>query len=162
VPDAKDVVSARRRKAFLMALSKTGNVTIACAAAGWPRSVAYSLRKGDDEFREQWEFCTETAADLLEAAALHRAVHGVQKDVWHRPKEGAPVVIGHETVYSDRLLETLLRANKPEKFNPSQHVKVEGGKGGVLVLPAAPENIEDFEAAAYRQQAKFREKREDD
>ena len=31
-------------------------------------------------------------------------------------------------------------------------------RGGVLVLPAAPENIEDFEAAAFRQQAQFRER----
>jgi hypothetical protein len=30
------------------------------------------------------------------------------------------------------------------------------GIGGVLVLPAAPESIEDFEAAAYRQQAAHR------
>jgi transposase-like protein len=32
------------------------------------------------------------------------------------------------------------------------------GVGGVLVLPAAPDAIEDFEAAAYRQQAQYRER----
>jgi hypothetical protein len=159
-PDARNLVGARRKKAFLMALASTGNVTIACAAAGWPRSFPYSLRKQDEEFAEQWAFCTETAADLLEAAALQRAVHGVQEDVWHKPKDGSPEVIGHKTIYSDRLLETLLKANRPEKFRERHEVKHEGSRGGVLVLPAPP-SIEDFEAAAYRQQAQFRERRED-
>jgi hypothetical protein len=161
VPDARDLVSARRRKAFLMALATTGNVTIACAAAGWPRSFPYSLRKADKEFGEQWGFCVENAADLLEGEALRRAVHGVREDVWYKPKDGSPEVIGHKVIYSDRLLETLLKANKPEKFNPSIGVKVEGNKGGVLMVPAAVP-LDEWSAAAYRQQAQFREKREED
>lgn len=36
--------------------------------------------------------------------------------------------------------------------------KFEGKVGGVLVLPASPESLEDFEAAAYRQQAQYRQK----
>jgi hypothetical protein len=41
-------------------------------------------------------------------------------------------------------------------------VRFEGNVPGVLVLPAAPESIEDFEAAAYRQQAQYRERLAED
>ncbi len=160
-PDAREIVSFRRKRAFLMALSTTGNLTMACAAAGWPRSFPSSLRKADKEFAEQWEFACETAADLLEASALQRAVHGVNEDVWYKPKEGAPEVIGHKTVYSDRLLETLLKANRPEKFRERHEVKHEGNKGGVLVVPATVP-LDEWTAAVYRQQAPYREKREED
>lgn len=159
LPDPRDVLSARRQKAFLMALSQTGNITIACAAAGWSRQVPLSLRRADKTFADRWEHATENAADILEAAALQRAVHGVQEDVWWKPKEGSPEVIGHKVIYSDKLLETLLKANRPEKFRERSEVKHEANKGGVLVVPAAM-SMDDFEAAVFKQQAQFRERRE--
>lgn len=55
----------------------------------------------------------------------------------------------------------LLKSRHGYVDRPDSKLKVEGGMGGVLVLPAAPDNIEDFEAAAFRQQAKYRQRLEE-
>jgi DNA-binding CsgD family transcriptional regulator len=49
----------------------------------------------------------------------------------------------------------LLKARHGYRDRDDKAIKP-AGIGGVLVLPAAPESIEDFEAAAYRQQAAHR------
>lgn len=155
-------VTQRRKRAFLRALAQSGNVSLSCAAAGWRPDLARAARKQDASFSEAWDLALETAADLLEAEAFRRAVHGVQKAVWHKPKEGAPEVIDYETVYSDQLMQTLLKGAKPEKFRERHEVQHDASsKGGVLLVPAAVP-LDQWEAAAAAQQAKYREQQEPD
>ena len=151
LPSIHNVLSARRRRTFLMVLSQTGNVTAASAQAGLSPGIFYGIRKANPEFAEQWRFALDTAADLLEMEALRRGVHGVEKAVWHKGMQ-----CGTETVYSDGLLTTLLKGAKPEKYRDRVEATVEA-KGGVLVVPAAAGSTADWESGATASQAKYRE-----
>lgn len=158
VPNVRNVLSSRRKKAFLIALSQTGNVGMACAAAGWTRGAAYSIRKADEDFRDQWEFALESAVDVMHAAAFQRAVHGVQENVWHKDKDGA-VLIDTVTKYDSSMLMFLMKAHDRAKYGDKQDIKHEGSKGGVLVVPGTM-SLDEWTVAADEQQAKFREKQE--
>lgn len=158
-PNVQNALSARRKRAFLMTLSQTGNVGMACAAAGWARGVAYSIRKGDPDFREKWEFALESAVDVMHASAFQRAVHGVEEDVWHKPKEGDPMVIGAVTKYDSQLLMFLMKAHDRAKYGDKIEAKHEASKGGVLVMPGTMP-FDEWSAKAAEQQAKFRDKQD--
>lgn len=159
VPGVANVLSARRKRSFLRALSQTGNVGMACAAAGWARGVAYSIRKGDPDFREKWEFALESAVDVMHASAFQRAVHGVEEDVWHKDKEQGPMVVGQITKYDTPLLMFLMKAHDRAKYGDKIEAKHEASKGGVLVMPGTMP-FDEWSAAAAEQQAKFRDKQD--
>lgn len=117
------------RKAFLLVLARTGNVSLACAAAGTDRQNAYQLRDRDEAFAAAWKHALEEASDLLEEEAWRRAVEGIERYVVSHGKivlgpDGKPLVERH---YSDMLLERLLRAHNPEKFRESYHVSTQVG-----------------------------------
>jgi hypothetical protein len=129
--NAQLTMSAARRRAFLDALSITGVVTDACRAAGVARKTAYHWRYGDSEFADAWDEAIATAADGLESEARRRAVDGVEEPVFHRgqlvfkrdadtgevlrDKHGEPIP-ATVSRRSDRLLEILLAAKRPEQF----------------------------------------------
>lgn len=106
-------------KAFLSAFVETGGIyTKACAAARIHPSVPYDAARGDASFAAAWEEARETATDLLEAEAFRRGVEGITKPAISGGKivkddEGRPVILRE---YSDRMLELLLKANRPEKY----------------------------------------------
>ncbi|WP_310533152.1 hypothetical protein [Novosphingobium sp.] len=66
----------------------------AARVAGIGRSTAYDWRADDPEFAKAWDDAEQEAADKLEAEAWRRAT--VDK--------------------SDRMLEILLKAHRPDKF----------------------------------------------
>ncbi len=155
-PNVRDALSARRKKAFLRALAATGNVVAASAMAGWGKGIAYSLRKGDPDFAKSWEYAIEAYGSSLELEAHRRGVTGVEKGVYGSlGKDQGSGLIGTETVYSDGLLQTLLKANMRAKYGDRSEVDVTS-KGGVLVVPAAP-SVPDWEAQASAGQKQFRE-----
>lgn len=155
-------ISARRKHIFLRALAQTGIVAVAASAAGWSYTAARDCRRRDEGFAKSWDVAIEVAADLVEAALHQRAVHGIEKPIWHKPKDGVPEVIGYETVYSDPLMQTLIKGLKPEKYRDNYKVEHDlGSKGGVLVVPGVVP-LDEWTLAAARQQAKYRETREDD
>ena len=86
---------------YLEALSKSGNVTLSCAAAGIDRATVYRWRKKYMTFAERWEDALDQSTDILAAEAFRRAID-----------EG-----------SDRLLQFLLKAHRPEIYG--DHVRVE-------------------------------------
>lgn len=158
-PKVRDALSARRKKTFLRALSQLGNVTAASAAAGWGMGIAYSVRKADKEFAQGWEWALEVFGATLEMEAHRRAVHGVTKGVYGSlGKDEGSGLIGTEVVYSDKLLETLLKANMRSKYGDKAEIDVTS-KGGVLHVPAAPT---DWERLAGAGQQKFRENTSDE
>src|SRR3954469_19642841 len=89
-PDDPEV---KRKNVFLNALSETGIVRSACAAAGVSRNKAYRWRE-DPNFRKQWDVNLEEAADILE------------QEAWNRARNG-----------SDTLLIFLLKGLRPERYN---------------------------------------------
>lgn len=160
-PNVRDALSSRRKKAFLKALATTGNVVAASAAAGWGKNIAYSVRKADPDFLQSWEYAIETYCSRLELEADRRAVTGVEKGVYGSlGKDQGSGLIGTETVYSDGLLQTLLKANMRNKYGDKSEVDVTS-KGGVLVVPAAP-SVPDWEAQASAGQKQFREGGQED
>lgn len=114
--------SEARKDAFLDALRRTGVVLLACRAADVPRRSAYEWRAADEVFRAAWLDAVEEHVDVLEAAAIQRALHGT-----------------HDRPPSDRLLEKLLTAKRPQvygdrvavthagKVDSTQTVKVDPG-----------------------------------
>ncbi len=103
--------TAPKRRAFLKKLSETGNVSEAARASKVSRSHAYALKLADPAFAADWMDALESATDLLEAEARHRAVEGVEQPHFHQGQ-----VTGSVRKYSDSLLMFLLKAHRPEKY----------------------------------------------
>lgn len=112
----------------------------ACEAAGITLSSLAKARAQDVEFEEDFNTAITAYKESLEVEAHRRAVDGWDEPVFS-PKFGDQ--IGTVRKYDSRLLETLLRANIPEKFGEKvQHDhKV---SGGVLVVPAKPVSVEEW------------------
>lgn len=100
---------------FLADLRKHGNVRHAAKMAKVGRVTAYSAKKKSKTFAAQWEDALEEACDILEKVARDRAMD-----------------------QSDRLLEFLLKAHRPEKYRERHQVDFSGKMetSGVLRVPA--------------------------
>jgi len=111
---------------FLVALARTGNVTMAARAAGVSRRHVMEVRKRDTVFALAWEDAIEEAADLLEAEVHRRAVEGVDEPVYGRryaqnEETGRSYQISDGQVgsikrYSDTLLIFHLKGTRPQKY----------------------------------------------
>jgi hypothetical protein len=99
----KTIRTDRARAKFLATLAKHCNVAEACRSANISRSAAYDWRSDDKGFAKDWDDAEQEAADKLEKVAWDRAT-GVDK--------------------SDRMLEILLKAHRPEKFTDKVKVEV--------------------------------------
>lgn len=138
---------------FLAALAKLGDVTRSARAAGVDRRTAQTHRKEDAAFAEGWDEALDVYADKLEAVADHRAVEGVAELVLHEgvpvfvlvdaqgqvqppPTEGRPTPKGWRVVPlyrhkpSDALLQTRLRALRPDKYRDRMQVTHDGKLDG--------------------------------
>lgn len=113
---------------FLDALARLGIVKHAAEEARVARRTVYSRREKSKRFAAQWADAIEEACDLLEFEARKRAIEG-----------------------SDRLLEFLLKAHRPEKYRERHQVDFSGKveNSGVLRVPARL-SIEEWLSAASR------------
>lgn len=118
-------VTSRARASFLQHLQETGNVTASAKAAGFSRTAAYERRSVDPEFAAAWKEAEEIATDTLEAEARRRAIEGVEEPVYYLGKE-----CGRIRKYSDRMLEILLKAHRPDKFRERISTELTGKDGG--------------------------------
>jgi len=108
----------QQRAGFLARLAETGNVSEAARRAAVSRWSAYALRLADEGFALAWSEAAGEAADALEMEARRRAMEGVEQPVLYAGKPvhddgGEPLTVRH---YSDRLLELLLKARRPDRF----------------------------------------------
>lgn len=138
-----------KKALFLQTLAVTGNVTAASASAGWSRKCSYLHRKADKDFADLWDEALEVAIDLLETQARSLAVNGVDEPVFQNG-----VLVGHKRRYSEKMLEILLKAHRPEKYRDNMKIEADV-KGGVLVVPGIASDT-SWEAAAAAQQAQHR------
>ena len=109
------------KPAFIKALRRTGNVTLAAQYAGRSRNQAYHVRRHSEDFAAQWREALEEGSDLLDAEARRRAVTGIDKPVYYKGE-----VVGSIKKYSDRLLMFLLRAHRPQMFRDGGKVEQPG------------------------------------
>jgi hypothetical protein len=129
-----NTTAQRLRAAFLAELRRRGNVSDAARAATIDRTTAYLWRKNEPEFAAAWDEAIEAAIDSLEAEAWRRAAEGVEepvigrvgkdKDGIVRDADGLPLFVRK---YSDSLMNTLLKAHRPEKYRERQDVQHSGG-----------------------------------
>ncbi len=144
VVHSKQIIAARKRKVFLKVLANTASVAAAAKACGYQdTSVLQAYRRDNEDFAEDWNNALESAANVLEAEMVRRAVDGVLEPVFF--KGG---VVGHIRKYSDTLLQFALRGMKPEVYREN----VRGGNlnvnFGIAVVPMTAKNDEVWEERA--------------
>lgn len=112
---------AAQQTAFLAHYAKIGIVTAAAKAAGVDRQRHYEwlVDPAFPDYKARFADASEEAADALETAMLARGVDGYDRPIYQAGK-----LVGHERVYSDRLLEIALRARRPKAFT-TKHLEVE-------------------------------------
>lgn len=130
-----------KQRAFLAALAKTGNPTAAEKKSKVTRQSDWNWRTEVDAkghptelsalYNRLREEAMEHAADLLEIEARRRAEKGTLKPVFYEGEE-----CGTIREYSDRLMEFLLKATRPEKYRERHEVVGAGGK------PLHPDKIQ--------------------
>ncbi len=106
--------TAKRETKFLQALTEWSNIAKACRVAGLAESTVYRRRQQSDEFRARWAEALGEGVVRLETLLLERALHGVEKAVWHGGKQ-----VGTMREYSDRLALALLAAHRPRAAEPA-------------------------------------------
>ena len=158
---ASERLSIERRRLFLRAFATRGIVLEGCRAAGVSRSTVDKWREQSEWFEELYCIAIEEAADRIEAEAIRRAVDGYDEPVIYQgmPTTVVDPVTGEQrqlTVrkYSDALMALVLRGARPEKYRENHKVELEGGAGGVLIVPGAIDP-KAWAEAARAQQAKF-------
>lgn len=124
------------RERFIAAIRETGNISEAVKLAKIPRSTAYQWREKDEAFAKQWDEAIEEATDTLEREARRRAIEGWDEPVFYKGAEQ-----GRIRKYSDRLLEILLRAHRPEKFRERVQVEHEIGANLAQRLEGARKRV---------------------
>ena len=135
----------RKQDLFLVALTDTVNVTLACRRARIPRRTAYDWRDADEAFARQWDEALDEGIDLLEAELHRRAFEGVERPVYYKGEQ-----VGTWRFYSDALAMFLLRAHRPERYRgtPAQHASGDVKASGDVEVEELDEK--DADVRAYR------------
>jgi hypothetical protein len=98
-----------------------GDILAACKAVGVSLVFVNQWRKDDKTVNDTLTEAERVGTQGLVSAAIQRAVHGVEKGIYYKG-----IRVDSETVYSDGLLQTLLKAKVPEFAK-------DGENGGVQV-----------------------------
>lgn len=89
-----------------------GNISRACEKAKITRMAVYNKRDADPVFAEQLAIAQERGVDVLEDEATRRAFEGTEEPVgFHQG-----VSYETKTVYSDALIQFLLKGRRPERY----------------------------------------------
>lgn len=133
-------ISRPQREAFLAALSEGLSVHHAAGTVGRERRRFYNLRERDEAFAELWRDAYDAGTMVLEDEARRRALEGIEEPVYQGGK-----LVGTVRRYSDRLLEVLLRARRPEMYRENR-VELTGPQGGPLQVASSrePATLDDL------------------
>ena len=121
--------------AFLTAVAAGSTPTGAARKAGIHRATVYRWRDSDPAFRDAWDAAHSAKVDRLEDSVLERAMLGVLEDVYYQGQ-----VVGQRRVFSDRLAELVLKAERPDKYR-------ERVDHTVTAVPLSPEELAAARAA---------------
>lgn len=94
----------KKRKRFLDELELGASISQAAAAAGGTVAEFRGWKRADPNFSADWDEAIESGTDFIEDVALERALKK-----------------------SDPLMMMILRARRPEKYNPSSKLELSGG-----------------------------------
>ncbi len=130
------------QSAFLKSYALIGVITIAAQHANVSRSRHYEWLNDPryPDYFDRFKEAHAKAVDRLEGEAIRRAIQGVEEPVFGSTVDakGNRVTgkIGTVTKYSDRLLEVLLRAKKPEVYRENLDITSGGEKlTGTVKVP---------------------------
>jgi hypothetical protein len=111
------------RDVYLEALRTTGSYVRAAECAGINRRASLDLRDKDPGFREQCDEALYKYNEWLVEAARKRAVDGYTEPVVGGRNRDE--IVAHKPVFSDRLMELLLKRHIPE-FRDKSTVETTG------------------------------------
>jgi len=133
IPPSDDTprLADSEKRAVLAALATTGTITKAAERANVAPVKVRGCIKADHEFGTMVREVMAVFADSLEDEAIRRAVAGITKDIYHQGE-----VVGHEQIYSDRLMEKLLAGRRPEIYG-RQSLELSGPGGGPIQIEEA-------------------------
>lgn len=144
--------TAERKERFLELMRHDpdlgGRVTLCAEAVGISVRTVYDHTARDPVFADRFD---EARNGFIEqyamAALLRRGIQGVDKPIIGGKFRDE--VVAHERVYSDSLLLAYLRAYKTEfrDRGDSAGAISTSGSAGVLIVPTAPLNVEEWQAA---------------
>ena len=124
-----------KQRAFLAAFSVCGQLSKAKEIAGVGFWSHHGWLKSTPAYHEAYDTAKKMASDNIESEAIRRAMHGTRKLRFYKNKmimvpkldvHGQPVVDAHtggwimepyiEIEYSDSLMNSVLKAHKPDKY----------------------------------------------
>lgn len=109
-----------------------GDTLAAARAVGVSLMFVNQWAKDDKEVAEKLAEASRVGAQGLVSAAIQRAVHGTTKGVYYRG-----VKVDEEVVYSDGLLQTLLKAKIPEFAADRENSSVQVNVNVANLMPRA-------------------------
>lgn len=116
----KRPVTPMRIKRFIEAIRTGSEPPEAAEFAGVKLGHMRSLRRTDANMAAMWTQAEDESGDHLVQEARRRAIDGWEEPIVYRGE-----VIGHKRVYSDRLLELLLKARVPA-FADTKKLEISG------------------------------------
>jgi hypothetical protein len=127
----------RNQRAFLAAFRETCSKTKAAQSAGIQRQMHYRWMKEDQQYAEAFDAAQEQAIAVLEDEAIRRSVDGVREPIFWKGVE-----CGYKLVYSDGLLQFMLKAARPDRYRErvtQEHTGPDGAPIAVEVSFVKPE-----------------------
>jgi hypothetical protein len=104
---------------YLDNFEKTGRVGVSLQLIGKGRAWLDTNIRGDVDFANAIQEVKDRTTDRLEATAIQRAL-GWDENIYDK----AGNIIGTKHVYSDRLMEFMLKARRPETFRETHNVNI--------------------------------------
>jgi hypothetical protein len=120
-------LSRELKMVFLRAFARHGIISDGTLAAGITYRTFYRWRKEDETFNEDCKTAVTMANDLMEREARRRGVEGFERPIIYQGE-----ITGEYTDYSDALLTTLMKGNKPEKYK--ERTQLSGSVGRPMTL----------------------------
>ncbi len=96
---AHTIFTPRRKAAFLTQLAQSGNVRLACRAAGVSPQTAYRARRASPALEQAWDAALIAAKPIAEQVLADRALNGVEEPVFYHGEE-----VARRTRFDARLL----------------------------------------------------------
>jgi hypothetical protein len=141
-----DSIRQPQKRAFLVAYAELGTVTHAAAEAGIHRASHYEWIETDPAYADAFEDAKTAFADLLEREARRRAVDGVEEYVLHHGRFLVDPETGKylkKRTYSDRLMELMLKAKRPDEYKERTSTELSGPGGAPLSVHSRVAGMSD-------------------
>ncbi|TSA41006.1 MAG: hypothetical protein D4R57_01165 [Verrucomicrobiales bacterium] len=125
------------QKKYIAALRLKGNISLACLAAKVSRSTVNEYREADPVFNALCEDALNFNDDLVEGRAYQLGVEGFMEPVFQ-----GGMCVGYKRVFSERLLEVMLKARKPNKFDTGKKLNITTTGGNTTPVMAVSDVAE--------------------